>query len=328
MAALSRRQQVRLLAELALAGILAASWLALLPAWNDLQDLHSQLVAQQAQLPPPAPGLVSLKRLQRKLASVGSALASTSCRLPVFENVSTLLVDLQGVSPADVDITRFYPTEILPIALPQVASADLQVSRQRVLIDAQGNFFALRKFLGQLENFPDPLEIGSVQISRSGSAGGVEATKPSNPRPDLDMEVDLSAFLVDHPIGDPVDAERTLDELVAQLRARQTLPPTAPAPIPVTAPPPLPAVPIVNTLRPPAPAPSRKPHMARWHVEGVVTAKGQSAAALLSRDGVQLAVARGDELPGGWIVERVEPQAVFIRRGLVHKKLPFRPFEP
>ncbi len=335
MATLSRRQQLRLLAELALAGILLASWLALLPAWTDLQDLQSQLVAQQAKLPPPPPGLASLGVLKRELAFVGSALASTSYRLPVCENVSTMLVDLQGVSPAGVDITRFYPTKILPIPLPRVASADLLVSRQRVLIDAQGDFFALRSFLGRLEKFPDPLQIGSIRISRSGSATDLAAVKPSEVRSDLDMEVDLSAFLVDHPVGDPTAAEHALDALVAQLRARPTLPLAAALPglasLPVTAPPPLPTIPVVSALRLPAPVSSRHPGRAKptgWKVAGVVAASGETAAAILSWDGVQMAVARGDELPGGWIVERVEPRAVFIRRGLAHKKLPFRPFKP
>lgn len=315
---LSSGQQRRLLLVLSSALVAALGWTLARPAWDELSGLKSQLDGLTASLPPASPGPVPLIALIQRMRRVAQLLTTEGERFPVSENVSTLLVDLQGIKSTGTDITRFYPTKLQPVALPGVATRDLAVSRQDVLIDADGSFFALREFLQRLELFKDPVRISSISL---GAAPTLAAAK-GRPAPlRLTMEVDLSAFLIDEPLGNPEAAERALEDLVGRLE--QQVRAVRPAIGPATAPPPA-QVPVPPSVRgAPARSPAvRRPPFADWQTLGILAVKGRTPAAILSIDGQQTAVARGDTLEGGWLVDRIDATGVLLRRGLLTRRLP------
>lgn len=330
---LSPKQRIRLVASLAVLFSILGGWVFVRPAWEVFQVKHGELETMLGNLPPERPHTESLGQLIRRITQTRAALDEQRRRFPIAENVSQLLVELQGVL-SGADITRFYPTKLDPVDLPALASADIHVLQQKIMVDAEGDFFALRNFLEALERFPHPVQVRSFEI---GAPKNRDQAHPDL----LAMSFTMSAYLLDRAIGGPDAEQRALDELLAEIQeAPVEPPPPAPAPAPpepveIAAPPPLPPrilappAPPVPPVRPATPrpaqvpqAPARSDETAGWRIVGILYAR-DSHTAIIQVGQSQVAVGKGDEIEAGWVVERIDPRRVFVRRGAMTKVLDY-----
>jgi hypothetical protein len=333
---LSHNQKIRLTASLA--GLFAAVGLVVFvrPAWDEFQVRQSELDALVEQLPPERSRPESLGQLIRRITRIRGSLEEQRARFPISENIAQLLVELQGIL-SGTQVTRFYPTKLEEVHLTALASTDTKVLQQRIIVDAVGSFFDLRNFLAELERFKHPVQVRSFEISEPNEA---EVTGQ------LAMKFTMAAFLLDHAPGGPEAERRALDDLLAELHEEvNRAPPEAPFPaeipeVPPLAPrvlvPPLPRPPVVAQRPQPAAPPQlptlppRQPERiggihnepANWRVLGIMFSKEVPTAIIQVGDS-QLAVTRGDPVESGWLVDRIDPRRVVVRRDDVTRVLDF-----
>lgn len=330
---LSPKQRLRMVSSLAVLFSLLGGYVLVRPAWEEFQVKHSELEGMLSRLPPEKARPESLGQLIRRITQTRGALDEQRARFPIAENVSQLLVELQGVL-SGAEITRFYPTKLQEVHLPALASSDIHVWQQKIQLETEGDFYGLRNFLAALETFPHPVQVRSFEI------GAPKAKDQS--RPDmLSMHFNMSAFLLDKAIGGPEAEQRALDNLLAEIESAQaepvqppieTLPPEQ---VEIVAPPPLPPRILAPTL-PPAP-PRRQPtappappavamrqpdDTASWRIVGILYSR-ESHTAIIQMGNSQVAVGKGDEVDSGWMVERIDPRRVVVRRGAVTKSLEY-----
>ena len=331
---LSQKQRIRLVISLAVLFSLLGGWVLVRPAWEEFQEKHTELQGKIDALPPDKARPESLGLLIRRITQTRGALEQQRNRFPIAENVSQLLVELQGILSGS-DITRFYPTKLDEVNLPALASADIHVLQQKILVDVEGDFFALRNFLAELESFPHPLQVRAFEIARPKSADPLH--------PDmLTMHFAMSAYLLDRSVGGAEAEQRALDDLLAEVHAAPLDVAEAPTdtgmaePVEILAPPPLPprllapAVPPPPVRRPPAPPQVMRPAIvarppdetAGWRIVGIVYAR-ESHTAIIQVGASQVAVASGDEVSDGWLVERIDPRRVVVRKGAFRKSLEY-----
>ncbi len=319
---LSHNQRIRLMASLAI--IFAVIGLAIFvrPAWEEFQNRHGELQGLIDQLPPERSRPESLGQLIRRITRTRASLEEERGRFPITENVSQLLVELQGILEG-TDITKFYPTKLEEVHLAALASTDTKVLQQRIIVDAAGSFFQLRNFIEQLENFKHPVQVRSFEIGEPTEDALIAEGK-------LAMKFTMAAFLLDKPPGGPEAEQRALDDLIAELHRPVFAPPESsppaidieglaprelvpPAPA-VSAPPPRPQPTPRQIVPPPAQAAARKPDVtAGWKVVGIMYSREVPTAIVQTGDS-QEAVSRGDEVgSSGWIVERIDPKRVIVK---------------
>ncbi|MBM3273799.1 MAG: hypothetical protein FJZ00_01505 [Candidatus Sericytochromatia bacterium] len=331
---LSHNQRVRLVASLAVLFTAVGLLLFVQPAWEAFQGHHSQLQTLIGQLPPERSRPLSLGQLIRRITQTRTDLESQRSRFPISENVSQLLVELQRVLEGS-DITRFYPTKFEQVELAALASADIRVLQQRVMIDAQGDFFSLRNFIERLENFKHPVQVRSFEI------GSPKEADPLSPDK-LEMKFALSAFLLDRTAGAAEAEQRALETLLAELAAEPVPTPTPPVELseplaprgliydPIERTLSVPEAPLVPELRPlaprarptavPTPEPTKAPVAVAkdpsysWRVMGIIYAR-EAKGAVIDKGGEAHEYQVGDPVDAGWVVARIDPRRVILRKG-------------
>ena len=339
---LSAKQQLRLVVAISVLFVAIGLWMGVAPGWIEYQNKHSELESLIGQLPPERKRTQSLGQLLRSIATMRTDLDTQRARFPISENVSTMLVGLQQILSGS-EISRFYPTKLEEVKLAGLSESDVKVMQQRVLVQADGDFYALRNFLEKLEGFKNPVQVRTLEIGRPKAEEG----KPDDGK--LELTVNLSAYLLDKPVGNPTAAQKSIDDLVAELQAEvQPEPPVAimprleplpePPPIPLPNPIKLPPVAIAPPPIPTLPEPTNE--LAKWRVVGILTVdesgrKGQGdvrgGSTVMIRVGrATVAVGRGDEVENGWIVQRIDVDAraryakVRLRKGLAFRELEYQ----
>jgi hypothetical protein len=332
---LSHNQRIRLVASLAVLFTALGLLAFVRPAWEAFQAHHGELQTLIGQLPPERSRPLSLGQLIRRITQTRADLESQRSRFPISENVSQLLVELQRVLEGS-DITRFYPTKLEEVELAALASADIRVMQQRVMIDAQGDFFALRNFIERLENFKHPVQVRSFEI---GSPKEIDPLRPDR----LEMKFALSAFLLDRAAGAADAEQRALETLLSELAAEPLPTPSPPIELPEPLAPKgliydpiertlsVPEAPVVPELRPlpprarptaiPTPQPTKSPLavVARdpsysWRVMGIIYAR-EAKGAVIDKGGEAHEYQVGDPIDAGWVVARIDPRRVIIKKG-------------
>jgi hypothetical protein len=328
---LSRNQRVRLAGSLAVVFAAVGLWIFVRPAWDQYVERAGELESLIEAMPPEQPRVMSLGQLIRRISATRAALDAQRSRFPITENVSQLLIETEKILSGS-EITRFYPVKVEEVHLPSLASADVRVMQQRILVDAEGDFFALRDFLAGLERFRHPVQVRSFEI---GYLAGPSLDNPGL----LSLRFTLAAFLLQSPAGGSEAEQRALEEVLAEIQAADTGPTV---PLPVASDPgqlvgelptfipglkPLPPPALVSTPVPAPPKPVRTAPPApmriadgadmpprNWFVVGIVYAK-DSHTAVIQDATRQLAVSRGDEVERGWFVDRIDPRRVIVRKG-------------
>ncbi|MBM3269073.1 MAG: hypothetical protein FJZ01_15650 [Candidatus Sericytochromatia bacterium] len=327
---LSQNQKVRLMASLAILFAAAGLLVFVQPAWEDWQTRETELHGLVAQLPPERSRPESLGQLIRRITRTRGALEEQRARFPISENIAQLLVELQGILEGS-EITKFYPTKLEAVNLAALASTDTRVLQQRIMVDSAGSFFELRNFLERLESFKHPVQVRSLEIREPD-----DQEAPGR----LEMRFTMAAFLLDRAQGGAEAEQRALDELLATLHEDALDPPeSAPPPVEIAAPPPLPPRELVPDLprtvppaprpvatmrpvpapRPPTPRleipPSTRMEPANWRVLGIMFYSKDIPTAILHLGDSQIAVTREDPIEDGWVVDRIDPRRVVVRRG-------------
>lgn len=332
-ATLSRRQRYRLtlFATLGLLLVLGMGWIK--PLVDDLQAKQAEFDQAKSELPPEHRFNPSFASLKSQLEGLRAELSAKRRSFPVAENVSTLLIELEGIASDQVVISHFYPTKLSAVKLPKKqAQSGISVSEQQIELVADGPFDRLYQLLARFQDYAHPVGVHAIVMERVEKdaqamikAGGGSVSSPS-PSERLRLKIRMSAYLLNKALPDvPVfgdglgsELERAQDDTgvhdpfrelaslgTGAMAARApSLPPTLGVPTPHVAP---------ESVAP------KRDELAAWKLEGVLYGPGNMAI-VRKRQQPSISVRVGDTLEG-WRIAKINPRAVYLTKGTHHAEL-------
>jgi Tfp pilus assembly protein PilO len=143
-----------------------------LPEYRVIQDLRGQRAAQKALLQSETDSVAAVERLLKEHSSISELRQSIDLTLPEEEEVAEVVNQIQGIASSNSLLLNALSIKPLSVMTDGSGAGSVRpMGSMRILVEAVGDYTALKAFLDALETNIRIMDIYSLQVAKGGTAG-------------------------------------------------------------------------------------------------------------------------------------------------------------